>query len=115
MEFYFEVRDHTEIATASSQSPKQVGVFFCGCMHNRAVGSHQREAFDVVARQAVQASQPAEPSTENQTGSAGVRDYSRGKNETVLLRSRVDRTEQTAAGEARLTGLGINRRLAHSR
>src|SRR5271155_513371 len=114
MEFYFEIRDDSEVATASSQSPKQVGVFFCARIHNRAVGSHQREAFHIVARQPMQASQPAESSTEDQTGGAGVRDYSRGKNETVLLRGCIDRTEQTAAGEARRTGLGINRYLTHS-
>src|SRR5579863_4145082 len=115
MEFYFEIRDDTEVATASAQGPKQVGVFSCARMHNRALGSHYCETFDVVARQTVQAGQPAESSTKNQTGSAGVRDYSRGKNKTVLLRGCIDRTEQTAAGEARVAGLRINQYLTHSR
>src|SRR5580692_6076697 len=113
MEFHFELGDDAEVAATSAQGPKQVRVFARARMHKGTVGSHHRQAFDVVARQAVQASEPAKSSAQNQPGGAGVRDYSGGKNQAVFLRSRIDRAEQTAAGKAGFAAFGVDRYLTH--
>src|SRR5579864_5413843 len=89
--------DHAEIATASTQRPKQVRVLTLVAPHDTAVGGDEREGLDVVAGQPESSSKPPGPAAQNQSRSSGVRDDAGRENEPRLLRRVVNRSKQTSA------------------
>ena len=71
----FEFRDHAKIATATTERPKQVGIFLGVGAHDGVVGSHERETLDVVAGKSETSRQPSSTATQDQPGRAGVRNH----------------------------------------
>ena len=49
MEIQFEFRHHSEVTAASSQSPKQIWIFFCVGADDGTIRSNKSKTFDVVA------------------------------------------------------------------
>src|SRR5579864_5488408 len=115
MKSHFEFCDHAEIATASTQCPKQVRVLTRVATHDTAIGGDEREGFDVVAGEPESSSKPSRSAAQNQPGSSGVRDDTGRKNEPRSLRRVVNRSEKTAAVKLREARFGIHGDLAHPR
>src|SRR5580692_10739488 len=115
MEFHCELSDHSKVAAAPAQDPKQIEVLFAIGAHNRTVRCYQSEAFSVVGREPMRPGQPAKSTAEDQPCGSRVRDYARGKNKSVLLSSDVDRAEQAAARKPGATSFTVNRYISHPR
>jgi hypothetical protein len=108
MQAHFKFRDHSEISTSPSKRPEQVGILLGIGTHQRSIGNNERETLDVVAREPVQAVQPASAAPQNEAGSASVRDDSGGKPQPSLLRSGVNRSKQAATAESGAFGALVN-------
>src|SRR5437899_7063207 len=84
-------------------------------MNHGAIRGDQCEFLYVVRRESVKAGQPAKSSTQDQSGSAGVRDDACWKGETFFLRGRIDLSQQASAREATSSRFLVNRDFAHAR
>ena len=74
MQLKFELRDHAEVATATTNTPEQVLFLVVADGPLLAVGSHHRCATKVVDGKPVLAIQPAEAAAERKAANAGMRD-----------------------------------------
>jgi hypothetical protein len=71
----FEFRDHTKVATATTQGPKQIGIVLGVGAHDGVVGSQERETLDVVAGKSETSRQPSSAATQDQPRRSGVRNH----------------------------------------
>src|SRR4029077_13343516 len=114
MEFHFKFSDHAEVSTPAAQSPKKIGIFRGGGVEDGSIGDDKRDAFDVVAGEAVQAVQPARAAAEDESCRSGVRHHARRKYEPESLGRNIYVAEKATAAETRATILFIDAYLAHA-
>ncbi len=107
--------DDAEVAAAAAQRPEKVGVLVGGRTHDLAAGGHQLGGVQVVAAEAVLASQPPDAAAERESGHAGLRDQSGRRREPEGLGRGVHVAPDRAALHLRQASLrvdldGIHRR-----
>ena len=115
MQLQFEFRDHSEVAAAATQGPKQIRILACVGPYDGTVRSYEGKSLDVIAGQSESPGEPSGSSAQDESGSAGMRDDAGGKDQPFLLRCGIDRSHQTAAGDLCPAGLGFDTDLAHCR
>jgi hypothetical protein len=115
MQLQFEFRDHSEVAAAATQGPKQIRILACVGPYDGTVRSYEGKSLDVIAGQSESAGKPAGPSAQDQSGSSGMRDDARGKYQPCFLGCRINRAQQTTSGDHGMARLGIHGNLPHSR
>ena len=63
--------DHAEVGASAAHRPEQVGILRGGGDPQAAVAGHDVDGFEIVAREAVLASEPPDAAAEGQTGDPG--------------------------------------------
>jgi len=97
MQLELELRDDTEVAAASAQSPEEIRVLGLARVNEPAVGGDDVGAHEVVTRETELAHRPADAAAEREAGDAGRRDEAARRGEPVRLRLVVDVGPRCAA------------------
>ena len=104
-----------EVPAAAPQRPEQIGMLPLVHAQVLTVGGDQIDRLQVVARQAVDAREPADAAAEGEAADAGVRDRPAGRGQTERLRLPVDVGPQRAAGDPHRRSRRIDMHTAHRR
>jgi len=108
-----ERRHDTEVSAAATDGPVQVGVGFRRGGTNLTVGAHHLGLDDVVAGEAVLASQPSVTSAESEATHAGVGDNSARRSQAEQLSLAVDVSPEGAPLDPTQLPLGVDVHTVH--
>ena len=107
-----EARDHAEVAAAAAQRPQKVRIAVRTGHDPLAGGGHEFRADEVVAGEALDGRQPADPAAERQAANARVDDRATDDREVVAPRGSIDVLPASPAGDANDAGRRIDRDVA---
>src|SRR4051794_13110908 len=113
MQLKLELGSNTEVAAATVESPEELRVFVFGRLDDSTISGHQRDRYEVVARQTEGSGKPAVPAAQREAGHASGDGTAARHNEFVCLGSQVKLSPVDSGAHPRRAPARVNSDVVH--